>query len=172
MQSTGQGATQSTQPMHQGSTTVCMSCAAPTMASTGQASMHSVHPIQRLSSITATASRFIAASMPVLALKAAVWPPCVPGQVFVGHFAVLDLYAGDKVCIHVSSEDPANKRQNRPLQREAGGARGRRGHVGDAVVHYAFLDVDRRAVRSGARGLRNAALVDTDIDQCRARPHP
>ena len=63
MQSTGQGGMQSMQPMHQGSTTVCMSWDAPTMASTGQASMHSVQPMQRLSSITATSGRFTTASM-------------------------------------------------------------------------------------------------------------
>ena len=58
------GGTHSMQPMHHGSTTVCISCAAPTMASTGQASMQSVQPMQRLSSIKATVLRFIAASMP------------------------------------------------------------------------------------------------------------
>jgi hypothetical protein len=48
MQSTGQGATHSSQPVHSGSTTVCICLAAPTMASTGQAWMHSVQPMQVL----------------------------------------------------------------------------------------------------------------------------
>ena len=37
MQSTGQGATQSSQPVHSASMTVCMNWCAPTIASTGQA---------------------------------------------------------------------------------------------------------------------------------------
>ncbi|MCY1560252.1 hypothetical protein D9M68_973690 [compost metagenome] len=54
MQSTGQGATHSSQPVHSAGTTVCMCFAAPTMASTGQAWMHSVQPMHSCSSIRAT----------------------------------------------------------------------------------------------------------------------
>ena len=46
MQSTGQGGTHSSQPVHCGATMVCICFAAPTMASTGQAWMHSVQPMQ------------------------------------------------------------------------------------------------------------------------------
>ncbi len=53
MQSTGQGGTQSSQPVHRSTSTVCISFAAPTMASTGQAAMHSVHPMQAASSMCA-----------------------------------------------------------------------------------------------------------------------
>ena len=60
MQSTGQGGRQSSQPMHQSAITVCMSPRAPAIASTGHAAMQSVQPMQRPSSMSATASRFIA----------------------------------------------------------------------------------------------------------------
>ena len=53
MQSTGQGGTHSSHPTHSESTTVCIRLAAPTIASNGQASMHSVQPMQRDSSIKA-----------------------------------------------------------------------------------------------------------------------
>ena len=54
MQSTGQGATQRSQPVQSAGITVCICLAAPTIASTGQACMHRVHPMQARSSITAT----------------------------------------------------------------------------------------------------------------------
>ena len=54
MQSTGHGATHSSHPVHQRSTTVCMRFAAPMIASTGQAWMHSVQPMHHASSMTAT----------------------------------------------------------------------------------------------------------------------
>jgi hypothetical protein len=54
MQSTGQGATHRSHPEQSSVTTVCISLAAPTIASTGQALMHRVQPMQRSSSITAT----------------------------------------------------------------------------------------------------------------------
>ncbi len=54
MQSTGQGATHSSQPVHSAGSTVCIRFAAPTIASTGQASMHSVQPMHAASSIRAT----------------------------------------------------------------------------------------------------------------------
>src|SRR3569833_1556712 len=54
MQSTGQGAMQSSQPVHSSATTVCMSLLAPRIASTGQACMQSVQPMQSDSSMTAT----------------------------------------------------------------------------------------------------------------------
>jgi len=56
MQSTGQGGKQSSQPMQCPVITVWISFAAPTMASTGQAAMQSVHPMHTLSSIRATES--------------------------------------------------------------------------------------------------------------------
>jgi len=46
MQSTGQAGTHSSHPVHSGSTTTCMCLAAPMMASTGQAWMHFVQPMQ------------------------------------------------------------------------------------------------------------------------------
>ena len=54
MQSAGQGAMQSLHPVHSAAMTVCMKPAAPTIASTGQAAMHSAQPMQRASSIAAT----------------------------------------------------------------------------------------------------------------------
>ena len=56
MQSTGQGATHSSQPEHSDGSTACMRLAPPMIASTGQAAMHNVQPMHRLSSMTATAS--------------------------------------------------------------------------------------------------------------------
>src|SRR5690606_26627308 len=56
MQSTGQGGTQSSQPVHKSGTTVCIWRFAPTMASTGQACIHKVQPMQCVSSISATYS--------------------------------------------------------------------------------------------------------------------
>ena len=53
MQSTGQGATHSSQPVHSSVITVCMRLAAPRMASTGQAWMHLVQPMHSASRITA-----------------------------------------------------------------------------------------------------------------------
>ncbi len=53
MQSTGQGATHRSQPVHSASITVCICFGAPRIASTGHACMHSVQPMHRLSSITA-----------------------------------------------------------------------------------------------------------------------
>ena len=55
MQSTGQGATQSSQPLQSDAITACMRRGAPTMASTGQAWMQIVQPMQRVSSTSATA---------------------------------------------------------------------------------------------------------------------
>ena len=54
MQSTGHGGMHSSQPVHHEAITVCMSFEAPTIASTGQAWMHLVQPMQAASSITAT----------------------------------------------------------------------------------------------------------------------
>ena len=56
MQSTGQGGRQSSQPVQCSARTVCISFAAPTIASTGQAWMHSVQPMQRDSSMRAKAN--------------------------------------------------------------------------------------------------------------------
>ena len=54
MQSTGQGGMHSSHPVHHEAITVCMRLEAPTIASTGQAWMHLVQPMQAASSITAT----------------------------------------------------------------------------------------------------------------------
>ncbi len=51
MQSTGQGSTQRSQPVHSVTITVCICLAAPTMASTGQAWMHLVQPMHSASRI-------------------------------------------------------------------------------------------------------------------------
>ena len=54
MQSTGHGGMHSSQPVHSSAITVCMYLAPPTMASTGQAWMHLVQPMQSASTINAT----------------------------------------------------------------------------------------------------------------------
>jgi len=54
MQSTGQGATQSPHPEHSDGSTACIRFGAPRIASTGQASMHKVQPMQSGSSMTAS----------------------------------------------------------------------------------------------------------------------
>jgi hypothetical protein len=56
MQSTGQGGTQRAHPVQSAASTVCMRFAAPTIASTGQASMHNVQPMHAASSMRATSS--------------------------------------------------------------------------------------------------------------------
>ncbi|MNQ80124.1 hypothetical protein D3C85_950900 [compost metagenome] len=53
MQSTGQGTTHSSQPVHSSVMTVCICLAAPTMASTGQAWMHLVQPMHSASRMKA-----------------------------------------------------------------------------------------------------------------------
>ncbi|SKN34038.1 Uncharacterised protein [Mycobacteroides abscessus subsp. massiliense] len=55
MQSTGQGVTHKPQPVHSSLMTVCISLDAPIMASTGQARIQAVQPMQTASSIRATA---------------------------------------------------------------------------------------------------------------------
>src|SRR5207237_9568153 len=55
MQSTGHAGTHNSHPVQYGSITVCMHLFVPTIASVGQASMHSVQPMHQASSITATA---------------------------------------------------------------------------------------------------------------------
>ena len=60
MQSTGQGAMQSSHPVQSDGSTACMRFAAPMIASTGQASMQSVQPMHQASSIRATASGAVA----------------------------------------------------------------------------------------------------------------
>jgi hypothetical protein len=54
MQSTGQGATHSSQPVHSLAITVCICLPAPRIASTGQAWMQRVQPMHSGSSMTAT----------------------------------------------------------------------------------------------------------------------
>ena len=61
MQSTGHTGTQSSQPVHWASMTVCITFDAPTMQSTGQALMHSVQPMHQASSMTASARALDAA---------------------------------------------------------------------------------------------------------------
>jgi hypothetical protein len=65
MQSTGHTGTHSSQPVHSGSTTVCISLEAPMMQSTGQALMHSVQPMHQASSMTASARGAFAAAASV-----------------------------------------------------------------------------------------------------------
>src|SRR6056297_35578 len=55
MQSTGQGSTHRSQPVHSLAMTVCICLAAPSMASTGHAWMHLVQPMHSSSRIKATA---------------------------------------------------------------------------------------------------------------------
>ncbi len=62
MQSTGHGAMHRSQPVHSSISTVCMRFGAPTIASTGQAWMHLVQPMQTSSSIKASSGAF---SMPL-----------------------------------------------------------------------------------------------------------
>jgi hypothetical protein len=54
MQSTGQAAMHSSQPVHCASITVCIAFGPPTMQSTGQAFRHSVQPMHHASSMTAS----------------------------------------------------------------------------------------------------------------------
>ena len=54
MQSTGHTGMHSSQPVHQGSITVCISLLAPKIASVGQALMHKVQPMHQASSMMAT----------------------------------------------------------------------------------------------------------------------
>ena len=54
MQSTGHAGTHNPQPVHSGSITTCMCFAPPIIASTGQAWMHFVHPMQSASTTRAT----------------------------------------------------------------------------------------------------------------------
>ena len=54
MQSTGQAGMHSSHPVHSGSITTCMCLLAPMMASTGQAWMHLVQPMQSASTTAAT----------------------------------------------------------------------------------------------------------------------
>ncbi len=72
MQSTGQGATHSSQPVHSSAMTVCMRRGAPAMASTGQGGRHLVQPMQRSSSMNATVG---AASRPLSRLSGEVGRP-------------------------------------------------------------------------------------------------
>ena len=53
MQSTGQGAMQRSQPLQRCVSTTCICFGPPRIASTGQASMHSVQPMQNDSSMRA-----------------------------------------------------------------------------------------------------------------------
>ena len=73
MQSTGQGATHSSQPEHSDGRIACMRFCAPMIASTGQASMHSVQPMHAASSMTATSSGPCVAARRVERL-------CAPGR--------------------------------------------------------------------------------------------
>ena len=54
MQSTGQGATHSSQPVHSAASTVCICFCAPTIASTGHGGRHLAQPMHAASSISAT----------------------------------------------------------------------------------------------------------------------
>src|SRR5690554_2501144 len=58
MQSTGQGSTHRSHPVHSSAMTVCMCLAAPRMASTGQAWMHLVQPMHSASRMNATVRGF------------------------------------------------------------------------------------------------------------------
>ena len=53
MQSTGQGAMQSSHPVHSAAMTACIRFGPPAIASTGHASMHNVQPMQSASSMCA-----------------------------------------------------------------------------------------------------------------------
>ncbi len=59
MQSTGHGGMHNSQPVQSAAITVCITFAAPAMASTGQACMHSVQPMHHDSSIIATAAAWV-----------------------------------------------------------------------------------------------------------------
>ena len=54
MQSTGQGATHSSHPVHSAASTVCICFWAPTIASTGHGGRHLAQPMHTASSICAT----------------------------------------------------------------------------------------------------------------------
>ena len=56
-------------------------------------------------------------------------------------------------------------------QGERAGAADGAGHVGDAVVHHAFVEIGRVAVRRRPAGLDAAALVDRHVDDHAAGLH-
>ena len=62
-------------------------------------------------------------------------------------------------------------REGRIGEREGGGVRHRRRHVGHAIVQHAIDEVDRLGVRGGVRGFEAAALIDGDIHHHRAALH-
>jgi len=92
MQSTGQTGMHNSQPVQYGSITVCMRLFRPTMASVGQALMHSVQPMHQFSSITATVTgpsmpKCVSSGdtgWPVMAASRSM-PSCPPG----GHWLIL-----------------------------------------------------------------------------------
>src|SRR5438309_1861005 len=95
----------------------------------------------------------------------------VASELLVGDFPGADLDAGLQLRGDFFIHKQFYKRQNGALQSQARSSRAGRGHVRHAVVHHAFLDVYRIAVRRRPRGLRDAALVDADVDQRRAAAH-
>src|SRR5256712_2568129 len=95
----------------------------------------------------------------------------VASELLVGDFPGADLDAGLQLRRDFFIHQQFYKRQNGALQSQARSPRAGRGHVRHAVVHHAFLDVHRIAVRRRPRGLRDAALVDADVDQRRAAAH-
>ena len=51
------------------------------------------------------------------------------------------------------------------------GARHGAGHIGHGIMHDAIDGVGRRGMGGGMAGFKAAALIDSDIDQHRARLH-
>ena len=59
----------------------------------------------------------------------------------------------------------------RVVEREGRGARDRARHIGDAIVDHAVHHISRLRMAGRPRGLRDAALIDRDVDDHRAGLH-
>src|SRR6267143_1079362 len=99
------------------------------------------------------------------------WAPSIARQLLVRHLPSPHLNASKEIHVHPVSQKLFYERQYGSFESEARCPRAGRGHVRHAIVHHAFLDVDRVAVRRQPRGLRDPALVDADVDQRRAAAH-
>ena len=89
----------------------------------------------------------------------------------------MDIQPGQQMLVVDQRLAPAlvrqrqRERQRGIAQRLGGGARHGPRHVGDAVMHHAFLDIGRVGMAGRPAGLQAAALVDGDIHHHRALPH-
>src|SRR6267143_736897 len=99
------------------------------------------------------------------------WAPSIARQLLVRPLPSPHLNASKEIHVHPVSQKHLYERRYGSFESEARCPRAGRVHVRHAIVHHAFLDVDRIAVRRRPRGLRDPALVDADVDQRRAAAH-